>query len=341
MSDKKFLDDGEGLVFETDDGEVTIAWLEADDDGNVSEDEDDEEDTADAQKSAGPDQESQSLTEEEATLFHMLWPDRVELDDARARLERSLQRALARQGRLVVAAVRSRLETVSKADEPETLPAGAVALAAMETEVVTVALGALGSWDFVIDGVSDALEEAAEDATRQAVAAIGPSAPDDLFDQVSERSVRMAEERAAELVGRRVLADGSIIDNPNPQWAISESTRDMIRTRIQSVIRGNEGSDALIEALETDHAFSPARARMVARTEIADINSRAQMETYRVAEDAGVDVRKRWVLGPRPCETCIANAAEGAIPLDQPFQSGDDTAPAHPNCVCAVTPEVS
>lgn len=336
MSDK-FVEDGEDLVIEN----PAVEIVRPGDEGHI----DDSDGTFGKAAEAGePDDEHQELTEEQLDAFRVLSPERPQAEEARVGLQATLERALARQGRRVVGAVRGRLERLEKAVEPEVTAAeaaaAAAALAAMEREVVRIAIESLGSWDFVIDGVSSALEEVAEDAVQQAVAVIGVDNADDLFEQVSERSVRMAQERAAELVGRRVLADGSIIDNPNAQWAISQSTREQIKATIERVIRNNEGSDALIQALEEDHAFSPARAEMVSRTEIADINSRAQMETYHTAAETGVGVKKRWVLGPRPCVTCRENAAQGAIPLEESFQSGDDTAPAHPNCVCAVVPEV-
>ena len=299
-----------------------------------------------------PDEEHQTLTDEQRAAFRLLSPERPVAERARRRLQRVLQRALRRQGTRVAAAVRAYVESLSsasKADEPDAPPIvpgqGSyvltdLGLAQWESGIVSVAIESLGSWDFVIDGVSEALETVAADATRQAVAVIGSDTVAELTDVVSARSVAAAEERAAELVGRRVLADGTIIDNPSARWAISDSTRTMIRERIQEVIRENEGSDALIQSLQDDHAFSPARAEMISRTEIADINSRAHMETYHAAQEAGVTVKKAWLLGPRPCQICRDNHAQGAIPLEESFKSGDTATPAHPHCVCVVVPEV-
>lgn len=273
----------------------------------------------------------ETLTQDQIRAFRALSPERPFVERERLALQRILERGLRRAGGRVAAAVRTALEgTVSKADTSTPDP----------EPIIDAALAAFAGLDFIIDATSDVLEEIARDATRQVISVLGASSPDDLFDQVSPRSVAIAEARAAELVGRRVLEDGSIIDNPNARWAITEATRTMIRDDITRVLRDNEGSDAIIRALEQTHTFSPARAEMVSRTEVADINSRAQMETYRGAEEAGVDVEKEWILGPAPCEICQANADQGPIPLDEDFDSGDDTAPAHPNCVCAVIPVV-
>ena len=48
------------------------------------------------------------------------------------------------------------------------------------------------------------------------------------------------------------------------------------------------------------------------------------------------DIEKIWQTEDDPCPTCEANASMGWILADQPFDSGDDTAPAHPNCRCSV-----
>lgn len=198
----------------------------------------------------------------------------------------------------------------------------------------------LSSLDTIISPIGDELEILALDSARVAIAQIGVDRQSDLVDRVNVRAVRLARDRAAELVGRRVLQDGTIIENPNPEWAITESTRSMVRETISRGLDDNLGSDAIIAELEAAYAFSPERADMISRTEIANVNSDAAMETYQEAQAAGVRLKKSWILGQNPCETCQGNADEGPIPLEQDFSSGDDTSPAHPNCECAVIAEV-
>lgn len=285
--------------------------------------------------------------------FRAIRPDRPAVERRRLRLQKALQGGLARVGGRVVAAVEAELERlsagVSKADEPENGPTtsgitpvegGAVVYAEHADQIIRVATGAMGSFDFLIDPTAEVLEAIAEDTTLATAAIIGPGMGEDIVDQVSERAVANARARAAELVGRRILADGSIIDNPDARWAITQSTRDMIHDTIVRVLAENEGSDAIIQELQDAHAFSPARAEMVSRTEVASVNSQSSMDAMHAAEDAGVELQKEWVLGAEPCDECQANADQGPIPLDQDFDSGDDAAPAHPNCVCATVPVV-
>lgn len=184
------------------------------------------------------------------------------------------------------------------------------------------------------------LERVGADAAIRSLGMLGVDKVEDLFDRVNERAVNYARSRAAELVGRQVLPSGHIVDNPSPKWSITETTREGIRDMITRSLEENLGSDAIIEELQESFLFSPERAEMVSRTEIASANSQGAMEGYRAAASTGIVVLKEWILGPNPCEVCEANAAQGPIPLDEDFESGDDAVPAHPHCECAVIPVV-
>lgn len=257
-----------------------------------------------------------------------LLPSRPSAQKLRRQLQAVLAAGLEEMRTRVIASVTTRLGTLTRV------------LADDEEELIREALAALGSWDFLIDPSAAVLEELARDTVRVVAAALGGPLASSLVDQVSDRAVAWARERAAELVGRRVLVDGSIVDNPDARWAITEATRDMIRDTITTVLEQNQGSDTIIQSLQDDHAFSPARAEMVSRTEVAGVNSRAAMDTYHAARSAGVSVRKEWLLGPAPCDICQENADAGPIELDDDFPSGDSEPGAHPNCECAVAPVV-
>lgn len=190
--------------------------------------------------------------------------------------------------------------------------------------------------DSLMDVTYDDLLRMGRDTNNVVLSQLGVLDREELVDRVNDRAVEYARVRSAELVGKRVLEDGTIIDNPNPKWAITESTRTMVRDTIAGGLADNIGSDAIIEMLQEGYAFSPERAEMVSRTEIAMANSDAAMGSYREASADGVQLRKEWILGPAPCEVCQENADAGPIELGDMFPSGDDTVPAHPNCECAV-----
>lgn len=76
------------------------------------------------------------------------------------------------------------------------------------------------------------------------------------------------------------------------------------------------------------------RSMMIARTETADALSQASLDTMK---DMGID-GKQWIWPGGECDICRDNEAEGIIPIDQMFSSGDMAPPAHPNCECALAP---
>lgn len=281
-----------------------------------------------ADESTAPFGEGTGAAKSEDRRYARLRSTRPAVERPRVRLQAVLEDALATVRDRVVASVRRSLESLGKSEDDD------------RAVIVEEALLEIGSWDFLIDPTEAILEEIYADTARVALALLGPSAPEELTDRVDARAVAWARDRAAELVGRRVLDSGMVVDNPDARWAISDSTRTMIRDTITRVLQNAEGSDAIIRDLEEAHAFSPARAEMVSRTEVAAANSTAAMDSYREARDAGVHVMKEWLPGPESCEECLANADEGPIALDDMFGSGDDEPPAHPNCECAVAPVV-
>jgi hypothetical protein len=196
-----------------------------------------------------------------------------------------------------------------------------------------------------LDGIAFDAADALRDTWASAgIGSLGQLGVDDrreLVDQVNGRAVAYARDRAAELVGRRFNAAGDLVDNPDADWSIDDGTRDMLRDVITDGLADNLGADEIAEQIAGSFAFSAERADMIARTEIARANSAGSIASYRIARDeADVDVKKAWILGDNPCAICQENADAGAIDLDDEFPSGDDAAPAHPNCECAVTPVV-
>lgn len=158
----------------------------------------------------------------------------------------------------------------------------------------------------------------------------------ELLSQASEEAIAWAEQRAANLVGMRVLEDGTIVPNPNSQWAIDETTRGGIRDLVEEAERKGWSNDKLAEELHDAFAFSESRAEMIARTETAF----ADVEGNRIGWRAsGVVIGQEWGLSSDPCPECVENAEAGIIGLDQEFPNGGP--PAHPRCECDAYPVTS
>jgi hypothetical protein len=194
--------------------------------------------------------------------------------------------------------------------------------------------------DATVETSAENMADIVKDAVDGAMAQIGVDKESELVDQVSEQAVKMARARAAELVGMRFNSDGELVANPRAEYAITDTTRDMIKQIITDGLADNIGSDAIVDNIQSATAFSADRAYAVAHNEIADANSRAALLAYKGARSHGVNVKKGWGLGPNPCEICQENADAGAIDLDDDFPSGDSEPTAHNHCECVLLPIV-
>jgi len=192
-----------------------------------------------------------------------------------------------------------------------------------------------------IDPIAEILASSATASTQTALESVMSTSS--AVSAISTRyAVDQARARAAELVGMRLMPDGSIIPNPNPVWAITDATREMLRPVIETAISTGQSAAELTDAVMSSAAFSPARAEMVARTEIIATNNSAAMTAYKAS---GVVSGKRWNTagGPTPrgypvSDECQACEDQGVIPLDAAFVSGRMQPPNHPHCRCVVIP---
>jgi hypothetical protein len=110
------------------------------------------------------------------------------------------------------------------------------------------------------------------------------------------------------------------------------------RRRVGELVSGTiERGDSLrtLQAsLREDFAFSPKRAEVIARTETAT----AQGQGAKQAASHFEMNEKRWMTQDDVVVSveCAGNAAQGWIAIVQPFSSGHDTIPVHPQCRCSV-----
>ncbi|HUY97053.1 MAG TPA: phage minor head protein [Verrucomicrobiae bacterium] len=114
---------------------------------------------------------------------------------------------------------------------------------------------------------------------------------------------------------------------------IAQTSVDRIGVALADGMALDESPDALAARVDAV-LHDPARARMIARTEVA-----RAMETAALAQATAVHQRgKAWQTqdDARVCALCGANESEGAIHITHAFASGDQAPPAHPLCRCTV-----
>lgn len=238
--------------------------------------------------------------------------DRPLVRKAKRQLQILYAGALAKAAKTAASSVKAALSKVEKDDADNEKKAKRIADAAD-----------LGPLEDIEDDAAEIIGDVAADSSRLALAQLGADSRDALVDQVNADARDWAREQAAELIS-----------------GIDETTRDDLRRIIADGLDDNIGLDEIADAIEAATGFDEDRADLIARTEISNANSTAAVEGYKAARDEGVNVMKEWLVDDEPCAICEANAAQGPIDLDEDFESGDDSPPAHPNCECAVSPVV-
>lgn len=115
---------------------------------------------------------------------------------------------------------------------------------------------------------------------------------------------------------------------------IDEYTLKVLRSIIAEGIESQLGVQGTVKRIREEFGeMSNYRARSIATTEINDAMSEAAL--VKIVE-VGLD-GKKWIRSVGACPLCTANAAQGIIPVGQPFQSGHMRPPGHPGkCRCAV-----
>ncbi len=237
------------------------------------------------------------------------------------RLSKKTARNLKALRSSVIEQVKAKLDEVAKTEYPDDFDVDAL-LNGLDLEVLLL----------LEDDFKEVLSQVAADGGRAALSMVGaiPDGTDfaDLTEKVNERALVWAENNAADLVS---------LDD---EMSLQHATRDMLRTDIANGIRDNLSTGQIASVLEQNYAFSEERAQTIAATETTSANSEGALIGYKEAEELGINVKKSWLRLGDACEVCADNAAQGAIPLDEEFQSGDKAPGAHPHCRCVLVPEV-
>jgi hypothetical protein len=155
---------------------------------------------------------------------------------------------------------------------------------------------------------------------------------EDMLGGINEVAANWAEARAAELIGMKRDADGSLISNPNAKWAITDATRDKLRVIIHDVFEQEAPRTlrALENRIEQAGIFSDTRATMIAKTEISRAQTQGNLLSW---QESGLVKKLNWILASDhdKDDVCDELAAGSPYPIDEVPEL-----PAHPNCYCAL-----
>lgn len=150
------------------------------------------------------------------------------------------------------------------------------------------------------------------------------------LSSTNARIQHLGFEQVAGLVGKRVKPDGSIIDNPNAAYNVTETMREDILQSIKSSLAlGENVQDAITRMQKT--IADPMRSERITRTESVNAYQGGLRE---FATESGA-VGKEWQDSGAEDE-CADNTGAGPIGIDEDFPSGDSEPTAHPNCRCGI-----
>jgi SPP1 gp7 family putative phage head morphogenesis protein len=190
-------------------------------------------------------------------------------------------------------------------------------------------------WSVLVNPTDAQLQAIYRDGAQRALASLGVD-DQDITTQVFQEAADYATTRAAEMVGMKYDAAGNLVSNPDSVFAISDTTRDDIKSAVADAIENGTPAADLADTISGLGAFSDARAMMIARTELISANNKGHMSAFKAS---GVVQYKAWsTAGDDDVdeEICAPNEEQGPIPLDDDFDSGDSEPPGHPNCRCTL-----
>ena len=110
-----------------------------------------------------------------------------------------------------------------------------------------------------------------------------------------------------------------------------------MRTLITDSFKENDTIGQLTRKIRKEFTqYSKVRAEMIARTESSNAYGRASLEYYK---EAGIQTKQWYTMQDElVSDICLANEAQGPIPINDNFSSGVQNEPNHVNCRCSVVP---
>jgi hypothetical protein len=164
------------------------------------------------------------------------------------------------------------------------------------------------------------LRGAFEDSGKAAAEELGSESFS--FDTIIEQAETYGEERGAELIGMKIV-DGQLVENPNAEWAISDTTRDRVNELLQDALDEGESYQKFSDRLEESGLFDEARADLIARTEIALAMAGGKVAVYRE-----MDVDYVVLMDENNCGEDVCDVDGDVVSIEE-----YEASPlGHPNC---------
>ncbi len=187
---------------------------------------------------------------------------------------------------------------------------------------------ALAAFNLVALSMSLTFADLINELTNAAMQAGGDET---IADLGVELSFDLANPRAVQYLAKYGAARVTQID---------QTTRDQLQTILTNGVANGDSYDMIASQItEMFGQFSTTRAHLIAVTEAGNAYQEANMIVGRDLAAGGLEMEKSWLTAGDSHvdpDLCAPNEAQGWIPLDDTFQSGDDRPLAHPACRCAI-----
>lgn len=143
----------------------------------------------------------------------------------------------------------------------------------------------------------------------------------------------LTTEHVASLVGKKVLKDGSIVDNPKATHRISDKTRKDIAQSIKTSLNLGDDIQAATERLKKSvMGLNNNRAKIIAQTESVNAYQSGLLEFGKQSGAVG----KEW-QDVGAVDICSEYAALGPVAFDYDYDGDGLQGPTvHPRCRCSL-----
>jgi hypothetical protein len=199
--------------------------------------------------------------------------------------------------------------------------------ATMDEGQIDEILGTYGwqGWDKQLkSAVSDSTKQMFLQAAEEGTKALGSQLS---WDIINPKAVEYAENRGAELVGRKLI-DGDWVDNPNAEFSIPDATRQMVKDYVVSAMKQGSSVNDIEKGIQEHYAFSDRRAETIARTETGFAYNAGANTGFRQAKVQHVEVFD----GDDDPDCAAADGSTWTI------EEAEANPLGHPNCVRAFGP---
>jgi hypothetical protein len=183
-------------------------------------------------------------------------------------------------------------------------------------------------WRQLAQDLQDDFVEIAQEGGRLALSQLNID-DSDMISGVNQVAAEWAKGRAAEMVGMRRTADGTLVTNPDARWAISDTTRDEVRRIVEAAFENKTTIKQLAEQIKQAGTFSESRAKMIAETEASLSESQGNLKGWKesgIVETIAIEMS----ADHDEEDECDDASSDGPYELD-----AAPMVPLHPRCRCA------